>query len=71
MCDGPMRVRRLDELSNSHGVALRPRRVAPLRGNRRGFVWSDELGWYGGFGIPFLRPGAPSNAYLHVASAIP
>ena len=58
----------LDELRNGHGVVLRPGHVASVRGNRRGVVWSDEVGWYGGSGIPFFPPGEPSYAYLHIAS---
>jgi prepilin-type N-terminal cleavage/methylation domain-containing protein len=58
----------LDELRNAHGVVLRPGHVASVRGNRRGVVWSDEVGWYAGSGVPFLPPGDASYAYLHVAS---
>ena len=61
----------LDELRNSHGVVLRVGHVASVRGNRRGVVWSDELGWYGGSGIPFMPQGEPSYAYLHVTSGFP
>jgi prepilin-type N-terminal cleavage/methylation domain-containing protein len=60
----------LDELHGGHGVVLRPAHVASLRGNRRGVVWSDEVGWYGGSGIPFFPPGQPSYAYLHLASGV-
>ena len=60
----------LDELHGS-GVVLRPQHVAGLRGQRRGVVWSDELMWYAGGGLPFLPPAEPCFAYLHVASAIP
>jgi competence protein ComGC len=60
----------LDEMHNS-GVVLRAGRVPALRGQRRGVVWSDELMWYGGGGLPFLPPAEPCYAYLHVASAIP
>ena len=61
----------LDEVRNSHGVVLRPGRVASLRGNCRGVVWSDELEWYAGSGLPFFPPGEPSYAYFHFASGVP
>ena len=57
-------------MRNGHGVVLRPGHVASVRGNRRGVVWSDEMGWYVGSGIPFLPPGEPSYAYLHIASGV-
>jgi len=56
----------LDELPGGHGVVLRVGHVASLRGNRRGVVWSDELGWYAGAGLPWQ--GEPSYAYFHLVS---
>jgi prepilin-type N-terminal cleavage/methylation domain-containing protein len=57
----------LDELPARHGVVLRPGHVASLRCNRRGVVWSDEVAWYAGSGLPF-PPGEPSYAFFHLAS---
>jgi prepilin-type N-terminal cleavage/methylation domain-containing protein len=57
----------LDGLRDGHGVVLRPGHVASLGGNRRGVVWSDEVAWYAGSGLPF-PPGQPSYAYFHLAS---
>ena len=56
---------RLDEPGNRTGVINHAGRPARAKGNNRGVLWSDELCWYAGSGIPFLPPGPPSWAYLH------